>query len=151
MGFGEVDGGAQAACEVVVLGHFFALVPGDRQDMSAAHAPCDSGDDVGAASGGDLDVDRQPGDALDKGDHCDATVLADDEVALRVAELCAVICSWRALGDHRHVFDSASAAMGVRPGPPPGPWPGHEASDLFPAGGVGGVEPVVDSLGADRR
>ena len=44
-----------------------------------------------------------------------------------------------------HVLDPSPAAVGFRPRLPPGPEPGHEASDELPVVGVAGVEPVADA------
>ncbi len=64
-----------------MLGHFLALVPGDRQDVPCPHALGYGGHDVGAAPSGDLDVDGDPGDPFDEGRDRGAAALADDEVA----------------------------------------------------------------------
>ena len=83
--------------------------------------------------------------------HSSGTLETQHGQVFPVAELGSVACSRGALVDHGHVLDSSPAAVGFRPRLPPGPGPGHEASDELPVVCVAGVEPLVNGLRAERR
>ena len=117
----EVDLDAQGGLDVGPAGHLAALVPGQRLDQMprlAGQRRCDRGGGVvGVVAVGQRDGEGLAAGALHERRDRAAVGLADDQIALPVAGLAAVLDAGRALRDRLEIAQRAGLSARGGPGP----------------------------------
>ena len=149
MGIAEVHLNASCHCEVRMMREFSSLIPGDETD-ELRRERCDRlahgfVDHVWLSTVGQVQEEHEAGAPLDQCPHAKAPVLADDEISLPAARHRSIPRLGRAIRDHRHAIDPATASSASAwPAPRP-----HVADPRPPVAPDGEVELELDDSEAE--